>query len=95
MISPEDAPEGAGIHDRGVDDLARDVLVEVAEDEREERHGQHGVDQGDAPDGPSRSSTQRVITISGIMMIWNGTKAQMKRRNRKVWPSVTFQSASA
>lgn len=29
------------------------------------------------------------------MMIWNGTKAQMKRMNRKVFAHLTFQSASA
>ena len=33
--------------------------------------------------------------ISGIMMIWNGTKAQMKRMNRKVPAQRTFHSASA
>ena len=33
--------------------------------------------------------------ISGIMMIWNGTKAHMKRMNRKVLAHLTFHSASA
>ena len=35
------------------------------------------------------------MMISGIMMIWNGTKAQMKRTKRKVPAQRTFQSASA
>ena len=33
--------------------------------------------------------------MSGIMMIWKGTKAQMNRMKRKVFAQRTFQSASA
>jgi hypothetical protein len=35
------------------------------------------------------------MMISGIMMIWNGTNAQMKRTKRKVPAHRTFQSARA
>ena len=36
-----------------------------------------------------------VITMSGTMMIWNGTKAQTNRMNRKLFAHFTFHSASA
>ena len=36
-----------------------------------------------------------VRMISGIMMIWNGTKAHMNSTNRKVFAHFTFHSASA
>src|SRR5208337_4563828 len=49
----------------------------------------------DTPKDVLYSFTHDVILMSGYMMIWNGTKAQMSRAESRIFPPRTFQHAKA
>ena len=91
----ENPPEPARIDHRRRDQLRGNAAEIVGEDQGQDRHRQRRMDHGDAGGACRRCRRPAVILISGNMMIWKGTKAQMNMVKRSVFAQRTCQSAMA